>query len=425
MKYFKLKNTKHTQEIKAKFILPFCFVFWILAMFYTYIYYTNWHAVILSSICFTGGFLALLIGFLNKKFKFYYTAANLATLLFFVIMTIMSIYGGGAKSNSIWWLGTIPLVATFLLNSSFGIIWFALVFIDFFIILSLGNNSMLPASMLNTNTQGRFVLSFFMNSTLIFALCSLSDLIGDAAREEREELKMKAFQLKQVSTLGKLAAGVAHEINNPLTIVKAYKNKILKMLQGNEPLDREEIEKFLEKIETNTQRIQIVTTLMNTISEQEKNRELTEFDLIGLIQEVLRMLGKDVDQHAVTIDLQSHNHAFPFRGLYSEIFQAFFNIFETTIHELSKVKGPRKLTIKLHEEKNKYYCSIETVRLSLIEGPVEDFFIPFSISDYSNMSKGLGLSFSFNVFRSNGGDIEVAENSKLRTILKICLPRQS
>lgn len=423
MKYLKLKNTLNTKDMKLQFISPVCLVLAGMAFFYSYIYFKNWNAPILASVCFSGGFFAILVALFNKKIMSYYFTANLSVFLFFIVMTVMAIYAGGIQSNSIWWLGTVPLIATFLLNSGFGLVWFIITLIDFYFVLFLGRNNFLPPNVLaGSDFESRFILSFIMNSSLIFTLCALIDLIGEKAQVEKEQMKLKALQLRQITSLGKLAAGVSHEINNPLTVLKGYQSRITRMLETGNELDRELIELYTEKINTSIQRIQLVTSLMRTISEQDGNRELIRFNLKDVINEILRMQREVISKKSIQVKVFLPDEELSFHGVYTEIFQAFFNVIEFLTSEETKKSAQRDLTVRMIADEKNYFFIIEDNCIFLSKEKRESIFEPFA-KDYADIGKGLGLSFSLNAFHNNGGALQLDDSTQEGVAFRIAIPR--
>lgn len=426
MNKIKFKNSKLTQELKLKYLHPTCYVLAGMAFYYAYVYLYMWEVYRLGLICILGGAAAFIVPFFSKKTNNYYIVSNIVVSIFFVVITATTYYGGGIKSNSIWWFGSIPLVATFLLNASFGLIWFLVMILDFVAMLYLGRYSMLPESNLATIfTETRFIRSFAMNSFLIFILSALTDLIAEKAQSENEDMKLKAFQLKQISSLGKMASGVSHEINNPLTVIKGYENRISKMLENKMEIDPELLEEYLKKIRVSVQRIEVITSMMRSISEQEHNREITEFDLSGVIDDVKRILNEELSKKTITMNISCSQAEYKFKGIYTEIFQAIFNLIDFSLERLSDIKGLRVLSINIRQDDKSYVLTIQDNGDTLSADIKNHLFDPFHSSELSIMGKRIGLLFSMNVFHSNGGNLELIEPLAHGNGFKITLPRSA
>ena len=409
-------------EVKSKYLNPFFSMFAVVSVFYTYMYSQVFFANTLAIWCAMSAITTTLLLIFRKKINNHYITANTAILIYYITLNIMVIYGGGTLSNSIWWLGTIPMVAAFLLNAFFGIIWFTIVTATFFTILYMGHNGLLPPNALSeAPTESRFIFSFMINSSLIVILCVLADSIRDKAFVEKEELRLKTFQLNQVASLGKLAAGIAHEINNPLTVIKGFQLKISRMIQNDGAIDKAELEDYLSKIQTSVLRIQTVTSLMRTISEHDHDRKISQFSLNELMSDALLMLHNDIEKSNIIVDMALPKAPIFFNGIYNEIFQAFFNIIENAIQELNEVEGKRIVSIKVLPEENSTVVLIEDNGRGISPDDRNFIFDPFYSSKNEGIGRGIGLRFSLNTFVSNGGNLELIENSK-NTVFKATLP---
>ena len=422
MNFLKVNMSALSIEVKSKYLNPFFSMFAVVSVFYTYMYSQVFFANTLAIWCAMSAITTTLLLIFRKKINNHYITANTAILIYYITLNIMVIYGGGTLSNSIWWLGTIPMVAAFLLNAFFGIIWFTIVTATFFTILYMGHNGLLPPNALSeAPTESRFIFSFMINSSLIVILCVLADSIRDKAFVEKEELRLKTFQLNQVASLGKLAAGIAHEINNPLTVIKGFQLKISRMIQNDGAIDKAELEDYLSKIQTSVLRIQTVTSLMRTISEHDHDRKISQFSLNELMSDALLMLHNDIEKSNIIVDMALPKAPIFFNGIYNEIFQAFFNIIENAIQELNEVEGKRIVSIKVLPEENSTVVLIEDNGRGISPDDRNFIFDPFYSSKNEGIGRGIGLRFSLNTFVSNGGNLELIENSK-NTVFKATLP---
>lgn len=419
---FQFKMSKLSIEVKSKYLNPFCYVFGFVGIFYTYMYSQVFHSNYLAIWCAFSVFAVSVISIFQKKINNHYITNNSAVLLCYINMSVMAIYGGGTESNSIWWLGVIPLIAAFLLNAFFGVLWFLMVQLTFFAILYLGHHHLLPPNALaNAPVESRFIFSFIVNSSLIMVLCVIADSIRDKAFVEKEELRLKTFQLNQIASLGKLAAGVAHEINNPLTIIKGFQLKISRMVLSNENIDKEELADYLSKMQSSVLRIQTVTSLMRTISEHDHDRKISQFSINELVNDALLMLQSDIEKSEIEVDITLPREPVYFNGIYNEIFQAFFNIIENSIQELSEKVGKRIVTIKLVPDSKNTIVLIEDNGRGISPEARNFIFDPFFTSKNVGVGRGMGLRFSLNTFISNGGNLELLADSD-KTVFKATLP---
>ncbi len=422
MASFHPRMTDYAKEVKARYTTPFSYVLALMGFVNAYIYF-KLNAHILVWACAVSGALALPVKFFQDKVKNHIVQANYIITLFCICITFIALYTGAVHSNAIWWLGTIPLLASFLLNAFFGVVWFILISGIFFTSLVLESKGLVPANVLiDADLTGRIIISFTLNSSLIFILCILTELIRDKAFEDKEELSAKAFQLNQLASLGKLASGVAHEINNPLTVIRGAQLRIARQIEKNEEVDKKVITDYMDKIQKNVARIQEVTGLMRSISSNAANRTISDIDINKIISDVIQMFSEEIQQgHIEFMTELPRDHVF-FKGIYTEIFQAFFNIIENAVYELMETKQERKIImIRLDKTSDSIVVIIKDNGRGISPLVRDHIFDPFFTTRTVGRGRGLGLSFSYNVFNSNGGTLELVEADN-GSLFKITLP---
>ncbi|MFA6238899.1 MAG: HAMP domain-containing sensor histidine kinase [Bacteriovorax sp.] len=424
MSLFSIQMPEYSKEVKIRYIKPFSYILMIMAFFNSYIYYSLYHSNSLALICAFCGLAATAVPFMKRSHISHQFLANYVIILFFIAVSFVAIFSGGINSNAIWWLGTIPLLASFLLNAFYGVIWFAIIMGNFLYILILERHDLLPVNVLmEAEPIGRMIVSFSLNSTLIFILCVLTELIRDRAFMEKEELRFKSFQLNQMASLGKLAAGVAHEINNPLTVIRGFELRIARMIEDGTEINKEILIEYMAKIQKNVQRIQEVTGLMRTVSEKAIDRTISEIHLQALINDVIQMFSEQIKNENIKFILKFPSKAIFFQGIYMEIFQAFFNIIENAIYELEEVeKGQAKeITISFNQTEKEIVVLIQDTGRGVPTYIRDHIFDPFFTTKSMGHGKGLGLSFSFNVFTSMGGSLDLLD-SEIGSLFKVSLP---
>lgn len=422
MALFSIKLSENSKTVKSHYLAPFSYVLAAIAFSNSYIYQKSYQVSTLAFFCFISGVAACFIPVIKKKVSSHYFTANLVVVIFFACIIMISLYSGGLSSNAIWWLASIPIVATFLLNAFFGIVWLIAILVSFSSLIYLSTHDLLPLNvMLNASSEGRIIVSFTMNALLISILCVLADLIRERAFDDKEELQLKAFQLNQVASLGKMASGVSHEINNPLTVIKGSQLRIARMLEENGEVDKEMLLHYLDKINKNVQRIQRVTGLMKSMSEQGLDRSIFDINLNLLLKSVIKMLSREMTRSSVQVETQFPDKILFFRGIYAEIFQAFFNIVENAIQELDEIEGRRLISIKLEQTEEGIVVLIEDNGRGISTQAREHVFDPFFTTKFEGVGKGLGLTFAFNAFMSCGGRLELLDDQQ-KTVFKVTLP---
>jgi len=424
MNYFPVKMSEYSKEVKSRYVTPFSIVMALIALANAYIYFLIYKAHTLGLICFICFLIAGTVPFLKSKTTYHVGLSNMLIVVFVACVAFIASFSGGVLSNAIWWLGAAPLVATFLLNAFFGMVWFFIIMVNFFLIFYLGQSDQLPFNILSSALpEGRMIVSFTLNSGLIAFLCILSDLIRDRVFLEKEELRIKMFQLNQVASLGKMASSVAHEINNPLTVIRGIHMRTLRMIETNEQIDKKVLADYMDKVHRNILRIQDVTGLMRTISDQARDRTKSSINLKQMLEDVIQMRAEDLQRYNITLQTQFPAEPLYFNGIFTEIFQAVLNVIDNAIYELkNSTIQPKTLSIELFLKNHEIRLLVEDNGNGIPTELRARVFDPFYRSKSFDDNKGLTLSFSHNILSNNGGTLELL-NSTQGSRFQIILPR--
>ena len=120
---------------------------------------------------------------------------------------------------------------------------------------------------------------------------------------DRAELERRLVQADKLSSIGLLAAGVAHEVNTPLAVISTYAQMLAKQVPGDEQKSR-----MLEKIARQTFRAsEIVNSLLNF--SRTSTTELAEVQLNRVIQETLSLLEHQLKKAGIEVRTQSRSAA--------------------------------------------------------------------------------------------------------------------
>ena len=138
---------------------------------------------------------------------------------------------------------------------------------------------------------------------------------------ERIELESQLSQAEKLSSIGLLAAGVAHEVNTPLAVISSYAQMLAKQVQGDEKQSA-----LLDKITRQTFRAsEIVNSLLNF--SRTSSTEFTNVDLNRVIQDTLTLAGASVQDRAHQGGAELHPQLPPIHGNTGKLQQVFLNLF--------------------------------------------------------------------------------------------------
>ena len=255
---------------------------------------------------------------------------------------------------------------------------------------------------------GIFILHFLMNALHIF----------DLEREELIEERLQRFaQTEKLTSLGKLAAGIAHEINNPLANVSLNVEMLKKAIStagGNG-----QYEKRFAAIERNLDRASRIARELLSVSRQEEKTESTILvDLNDLLRDTLTLLGPRRHDYRFELFL---NPLPAVRGLPWKIEEVFLNIL---INAMEATAPGGEITIVSRPGKNSAVLEISDTGVGIPAENLRSIFDPFFTTKEVGKGTGLGLSICFGIMEWHGGRIEARSKPGLGTTMTLVFPTE-
>jgi two-component system NtrC family sensor kinase len=229
------------------------------------------------------------------------------------------------------------------------------------------------------------------------------DRIAGLLLTARDITEIKQYQDKLVQTvkmeeLGKLAGGVAHEINTPLGIMLGYAQMLLEDL----PPDTES-HAFLKIIEKQVKICRhIVSDLLNFSRVSESRME--EMDLNQSLDEVLQLVRHIFKQDWVDLEVSLGPHIPPIRGDREKLKQVWLNLFNNAFESVGR-DGTIRVTSKVCPHGHHVVVTVADTGAGINDKDMEKIFEPFFSTKAPGVGTGLGLSGSFGIVREHQGKI--------------------
>jgi two-component system, NtrC family, sensor kinase len=248
-------------------------------------------------------------------------------------------------------------------------------------------------------------------------LCRAVDSIAQAVAEREELLKQATRQQisrsEQLASVGRLAAGVAHEINNPLVGVLAFAD----MLREKENMDEQDRED-LELIVRETKRVrEIVRGLLDFARETPSVK--TDLNMNDVIRPTLRLLGKrDAFQSIYIVEDLSENLPL-INGDKNQLQQVIMNL---TLNACEAMPSGGTLMLASSSTDGHVTVQVTDTGCGIPPENLDKIFEPFFTTKPVGKGTGLGLAVSYGIVQQHGGSLEVQSEVGRGTTFKITLP---
>lgn len=238
---------------------------------------------------------------------------------------------------------------------------------------------------------------------------------------EKDIVRNQLVQASKLASVGELASGIAHEINNPLAIIGSESGLIRDMLDPRFGMNSkpEELFPHLEKIDDAVFRCRDITRKLLSFVRQ------TDFKLEYVnINNILEELLEGFYERELNVS------NIKFKRVYSDDLplvlmdgnqfkQVVLNIVNNAIDAITP---PGKISISTFQEANNVCLSVTDTGSGISREVMEKIFLPFFSTKEVGKGTGLGLPVSYNIIKSFGGEIEVESIPKKGSTFKVVLP---
>ena len=267
---------------------------------------------------------------------------------------------------------------------------------------------------------------FLASSILIvIVVFRLTGIMVNRIREadQNREIALRELQHHhKLSSVGRLAAGVAPEINNPLAIINEKAGLIKDLIEYTHNFEKKD--KFSKLVESILQSVDRCKTITHRLLGFAKRMEVEveSLNLNELLEEVLGFLEKEALYRNIDISLQLARDLSRIDSDRGQLQQVFLNILNNA---MAAVEDEGRITITTWEkDPNTIAASIQDNGCGMSEETRRLIFEPF-FSTKKEYGTGLGLSITYGIVQKLGGDIEVESKENKGTTFIIYLPKKS
>ncbi|ALS25196.1 ATP-binding protein [Paenibacillus naphthalenovorans] len=234
--------------------------------------------------------------------------------------------------------------------------------------------------------------------------------------EERKQMEVRLTRLERLAALGELAAGMAHEIRNPLTGMKTSVQVLQRRIAGNEQNDM-----LLTGIQSEIERLNRLTIQLVHFAKPQLAR-LLRVDIRQVLDEVLALLAQPIRDKQIRIEVrQTHTPLFAFYDP-DHLKQIYLNLLLNAIKVVPSAEG--KIVIHMTENSDELRIDISDNGIGIPPEHADKIFNPFFTTDPKGT--GLGLSVVHRLVTEHGGHIDAKDvgDEEQGTVFSFTIPKK-
>ena len=270
---------------------------------------------------------------------------------------------------------------------------------------------------------------FYVNVNVSYARYGETSVIIASTTDisESVEKETQLIQASKMTTLGQMAAGIAHEINQPLNIMQVSADFIQKMIDRGQQITEEDLASIADDFRQNIQRASGIIQHMRDFSRQSEVVRV-RLNINNPIRDVFKVLGHQLKVHQVTLDLDLAEDLPDIYADHNRLEQVFINLVTNAVDAMdSKAAGAdtapeKRLTIRSRYQEGQVSVTVSDTGTGMSREVQEKIFEPFFTTKEVGKGTGLGVSISYGIVKDYDGAIEVSSHEGEGTTFQLRFP---
>jgi signal transduction histidine kinase len=267
--------------------------------------------------------------------------------------------------------------------------------------------------------ENRRNIFIFMLLVVGIALLSMWLLYHDQNRHLAGiiDMERRLEKAERLSSLGQLAAGVAHEIRNPLNAISMATQRLKRDYVPPDEAKAQEFKNLSTVIRDEIRRLNAIIEEFLSFSKS-RRLELSNFSVTEVLQKIVSLIAEEAKSKGITLETKWRLSPAVIPMDMNKLQQAFLNFIKNAMESIT---GQGTITIAVDKEnKNYLLVSITDTGCGMTAEEIEKIFSP----EYTTKEKGLGLGIPLatEIVRGHGGDVRVISRRGAGTTFEIILP---
>ena len=241
-------------------------------------------------------------------------------------------------------------------------------------------------------------------------------LVSTSDITKRLETEQQLIQASKMATLGEMATGLAHELNQPLSVIKTASSFSVKKIEKNEPIEDQTLFNLLMKIDSNVDRATKIINHMRQFA-RKSDMEMQKAHVNEVMKRAFEIFSQQLKLRGIEVLWNIQQNLPKINADPSRLEQVFINLLINARDAIEEKWDSRKsglgrknITLKATCDERNVICEVCDTGSGVPEAIADKIFEPFFTTKEVGKGTGLGLSISYGIVKDCGGSISVAPN---------------
>jgi len=245
----------------------------------------------------------------------------------------------------------------------------------------------------------------------------------------RKKMETKQLHADRMASLGEMATGIAHEINQPLNIISMVMDKILFETTKCDTINIDFLKNKSDKIFDNITRIRNIIDHVRAFSRNHDDYVLTAFDINASIENAILMITEQFKHLGIILNLQLEKEIPQIIGNTLKFEQVIVNLLVNAKDAVMDRKSKQEefsemiVGIRTYRESQNQIVEITDNGIGISNNDIHNIMLPFYTTKDEGKGTGLGLSICYQIIKEMGGNIDITsdinEGTKVKLVLDI------
>lgn len=248
------------------------------------------------------------------------------------------------------------------------------------------------------------------------------------ANRELKETQAQLIQSAKLASIGELSAGIAHELNQPLMVIRTNAQLLARQLGSQQP-DISKLIRYSAPLDRNTKRMMDIINHLRSFSRQTRT-EYNPIDMNTVVRNAFMMISAQLRIHGINVTIDTGQNLPCAYGNSTQLEQVMLNlitnardaIMDKFEQNIDNFVGEISVTTRWNREKAELNMWIKDNGVGISPRNKPQIFDPFFTTKDVGKGTGLGLSISYGIIQDHRGSIEVNQTDHEGTTFFIRLP---